>query len=102
MMKIAAFSTKPYDREFLASANDSVHELRFFEPRLTVRDSESKNYRHSGSLEHRSMSKAYNAIVDTTPTTIKYSILFTSYLFFAKDVTSCSLARRGVTQLGQG
>jgi hypothetical protein len=46
------------------------------------------------------MSKAYNAIVDTTPTTIRYSILFTSYLFSAKDVTSCSLARRGVTQLG--
>jgi hypothetical protein len=38
MMKIAAFSTKPYDREFLASANDSVHELRFFEPRLTMCD----------------------------------------------------------------
>jgi lactate dehydrogenase-like 2-hydroxyacid dehydrogenase len=35
MIKIAVFSTKPYDREFLASANDSVHELRFFEPRLT-------------------------------------------------------------------
>ena len=35
MMKIAVFSTKPYDREFLARANDSQHELRFFEPRLT-------------------------------------------------------------------
>ncbi len=35
MMKIAVFSTKPYNREFLASANDSVHALRFFEPRLT-------------------------------------------------------------------
>ena len=35
MMKIAVFSTKPYDREFLARANDSEHELRFFEPRLT-------------------------------------------------------------------
>jgi hypothetical protein len=34
MIKTAVFSTKPYDREFLASANDSVHELRFFEPRL--------------------------------------------------------------------
>jgi len=74
MMKIAVFSTKPYDREFLASANDKVHELRFFEPRLTTRDSKSKIYRHSGSLKHRSMSKAYNAIIDTTPNTIKYSI----------------------------
>ena len=35
MMKIAVFSTKPYNREFLASANDSVHAPRFFEPRLT-------------------------------------------------------------------
>lgn len=35
MMKIAVFSTKPYDREFLARANDSEHELRFFEPGLT-------------------------------------------------------------------
>jgi D-lactate dehydrogenase len=35
MMKIAVFSTKPYDRVFLTSANDSVHELCFFEPRLT-------------------------------------------------------------------
>ena len=35
MMKIAVFSTEPYDRDFLARANDSVHELRFFEPRLT-------------------------------------------------------------------
>jgi hypothetical protein len=35
MMKIAVFSTTPYDREFLARANDSEHELRFFEPRLT-------------------------------------------------------------------
>jgi hypothetical protein len=32
MMKNAVFSTKPYDRESLASSNDSVHELRFFEP----------------------------------------------------------------------
>ena len=35
MMKIAVFGTKPYNREFLASANDPVHELRSFEPRLT-------------------------------------------------------------------
>jgi hypothetical protein len=34
-MKNRCLSIKPYNREFLASANDSVHELRFFEPRLT-------------------------------------------------------------------
>jgi len=34
-MKIAVFSTNPYDRKFLASANDTEDELRFFEPRLT-------------------------------------------------------------------
>jgi D-lactate dehydrogenase len=34
-MKVAVFSTKPYDREFLAAANDEFsHELVFFEPRL--------------------------------------------------------------------
>lgn len=35
MMKIALFSTKPYDREFLSSANASRHELHFFEPHLS-------------------------------------------------------------------
>ena len=35
MMKIAVFSTKPYDREFLSSANASRHELHFFEPHLS-------------------------------------------------------------------
>ncbi len=35
-MKIAFFSTKPYDREFFAAANHKAgHELVFFEPRLT-------------------------------------------------------------------
>ncbi len=35
-MKTAVFSTKPYDRQFLAAANAAgKHELRFFEPRLT-------------------------------------------------------------------
>jgi D-lactate dehydrogenase len=35
-MKVAVFSTKPYDREFLESANeDHGHELVFFEARLT-------------------------------------------------------------------
>ena len=39
-MKIAVFSSKPYDREFLSAANDDArnharHELTFFEPRLT-------------------------------------------------------------------
>jgi D-lactate dehydrogenase len=35
-MKIAVFSTKPYDREFLEAANSQSqhHELVFFEPRL--------------------------------------------------------------------
>lgn len=33
-MKVAVFSTKPYDRKFLTDAN-SAHELVFFEPRLT-------------------------------------------------------------------
>lgn len=35
-MKIAVFSTKPYDRQALAAANERHgHELVFFEPRLT-------------------------------------------------------------------
>jgi D-lactate dehydrogenase len=33
-MKVAVFSTKKYDREFLRAANASRHELRFFEPHL--------------------------------------------------------------------
>lgn len=34
-MKVAVFSTKPYDREFLTAANrDANHEFSFFEPRL--------------------------------------------------------------------
>lgn len=35
-MKVAVFSTKPYDKEFLEQANShDRHELHFFEPRLT-------------------------------------------------------------------
>jgi D-lactate dehydrogenase len=35
-MKVAVFSTKPYDRQFLEAANTVYgHELHFFEPRLT-------------------------------------------------------------------
>lgn len=35
-MKIAVFSTKPYDREFLVAANTNFkHDLVFFEPRLS-------------------------------------------------------------------
>lgn len=35
-MRVAVFSTKPYDREYLAAANaQHGHELTFFEPRLT-------------------------------------------------------------------
>src|ERR1044071_10023514 len=33
-MKVAIFSAKRYDREFLNAANGSLHELRFFEPQL--------------------------------------------------------------------
>src|SRR5437899_2855132 len=33
-MKVAIFSAKKYDREFLSAANASGHELRFFEPHL--------------------------------------------------------------------
>jgi D-lactate dehydrogenase len=33
-MKVAIFSTKNYDREFLTAANGSRHELQFFEPHL--------------------------------------------------------------------
>jgi D-lactate dehydrogenase len=37
-MRVAVFSTKPYDEEFLHRANDDAgHELVFLEPRLTVR-----------------------------------------------------------------
>lgn len=36
-MKVAVFSTKAYDREFLLAANrEAGHELVFFEPRLTL------------------------------------------------------------------
>lgn len=35
-MRVAVFSTKPYDREFLNQANQGL-ELSFFEPRLTVK-----------------------------------------------------------------
>lgn len=35
-MKVAVFSTKPYDREFLLAANEEAnHELMFYESRLT-------------------------------------------------------------------
>ncbi|HMP41513.1 MAG TPA: 2-hydroxyacid dehydrogenase, partial [Roseiflexaceae bacterium] len=35
-MKIAVFSTKPYDRQFLEEYNrNHHHEITFFEPRLT-------------------------------------------------------------------
>jgi D-lactate dehydrogenase len=33
-VKVAIFSAKKYDREFLGAANGSRHELRFFEPHL--------------------------------------------------------------------
>jgi len=33
-VKVAIFSAKKYDREFLNAANNSRHELRFFEPHL--------------------------------------------------------------------
>ena len=33
-MKVAVFSSKAYDREFLDRANGGRHELRFLEPRL--------------------------------------------------------------------
>jgi D-lactate dehydrogenase len=33
-MKVAVFSAKNYDQAFLCAANDSRHELRFFEPHL--------------------------------------------------------------------
>ena len=35
-MKVAVFSTKKYDREFLEAANQSRHELLFLEPRLSA------------------------------------------------------------------
>ena len=33
-MKVAVFSTRKYDREFLAAANVSRHDFHFFEPQL--------------------------------------------------------------------
>jgi D-lactate dehydrogenase len=33
-MKVAIFSAKRYDREFLSAANNSRHQLHFFEPHL--------------------------------------------------------------------
>lgn len=35
-MKVAVFSAKAYDREFLIAANASRHELHFFEPHLSI------------------------------------------------------------------
>lgn len=36
-MQVAVFSTKPYDRQFFAAANEAQqHALTFFEPRLTL------------------------------------------------------------------
>ncbi len=35
-MRVAVFSTKPYDEQFLAAANRGRHELVFLEPRLTT------------------------------------------------------------------
>lgn len=36
-MRVAVFSTKPYDREFLAAANAAAgHDLALLEPRLSV------------------------------------------------------------------
>jgi D-lactate dehydrogenase len=35
-MKVAVFSAKGYDREFLEAANASRHELQFFEPHLST------------------------------------------------------------------
>ena len=35
-MRVAVYSTKPYDEQFLSEANDGAHELRFLEPRLTA------------------------------------------------------------------
>ena len=34
-MRVAVFSTKPYDERFLTEANGANHELNFFEARLT-------------------------------------------------------------------
>ena len=35
-MRVAVFSTKPYDKEYLTRANEKHnHELIFYEPRLT-------------------------------------------------------------------
>jgi D-lactate dehydrogenase len=35
-MRVAVFSTRPYDRQFLAAAAEGKHELTFFEPRLAA------------------------------------------------------------------
>jgi len=35
-MKVAVFSTKPYDRQFLDAANSGRHELRYLDCRLTL------------------------------------------------------------------
>ena len=35
-MKVAVYSTKPYDRQFLEAANGDRHELRYLDCRLTI------------------------------------------------------------------
>jgi hypothetical protein len=69
-----------------------------------MRSSVAKIYRHSASFKHRSMSKAYNAIVDKTPNTIKYSIfVYLSNLFSCKAFTFWPFpAFRDLRQSAQG
>lgn len=43
-MRVAVFSTKSYDKEFLERANaEFQHELAFYEPRLTREAGECRN-----------------------------------------------------------
>ncbi len=52
-MRVAVFSTKPYDRHFLDAANASArHELAYLEPRLTLRDRHTRP-RRDGRLRLR-------------------------------------------------
>src|SRR5438067_13933400 len=58
-----------------------------------------ESYYHSGALKHRAMINAYSAIITTTPTTIRYSILFTSYLSLHRF---CSASCGVLTHSGTG
>ncbi len=71
------------------SFSTSCFLTKLHEPQLySMRDSVSKVYCHSAFPKHRSMIRAYSAITDTTPNTIRCSIfVYLTNLFSSKAFT---------------